>query len=105
MAADHFNGVEQFEADLWRIADDLRANSGLASNEYFMPVIGLIFLRHAANRYYEAQAAIETGQAAGKMPKRPLATADFVNRGQYGAPPDEGIARIADNNSSRQVDL
>ncbi len=39
MAADHFNGVEQFEADLWRIADDLRANSGLASNEYFVPPV------------------------------------------------------------------
>ncbi len=38
MSADHFNGVKQFEADLGRIADDLRANSGLASNEYFMPV-------------------------------------------------------------------
>ncbi len=105
MAADHFDGVDQFEADLWRIADDLRANSGLASNEYFMPVMGLIFLRHSANRYYEAQAAIETDQADVKMPKRQLAKADFVNRWQYGAPPDEGIARIADNSSSRQVDL
>ena len=40
MSADHLNGIEKFEADLWKIADDLRANSGLASNEYFMPVLG-----------------------------------------------------------------
>ncbi len=50
MSGGHFDEVEQFEADLWRMADDLRANSGLASNEYFMPVMGLIFLRHAADR-------------------------------------------------------
>ncbi|MCH8184464.1 MAG: SAM-dependent DNA methyltransferase, partial [Proteobacteria bacterium] len=80
MSAGHFDGVEQFEADLWRIADDLRANSGLASNEYFMPVMGLIFLRHAANRFYAAKAAIEADQAAGKMPKRPLVEADFLKR-------------------------
>ncbi len=80
MSTDHFAGVEQFEADLWRLADDLRANSGLASNEYFMPVMGLIFLRHAANRFYDAKAAIEADQAAGKMPKRPLVEADFLKR-------------------------
>ena len=38
MIADHLTGIEKFEADLWKIADDLRANSGLASNEYFMPI-------------------------------------------------------------------
>ena len=43
----HFDGIEQFEADLWEVADNLRANSNLASNEYFMPIFGLIFLRHA----------------------------------------------------------
>ena len=46
----------------------------------------------------------ETGQATVKMPKRPLANADFVKHRQYGVPPDEAIARIADNNS-RQVEL
>ena len=37
-SVDHFDGVKQFDADLWRTADDLRADSGLASNESFMPV-------------------------------------------------------------------
>ena len=62
MSADHLQGIEKFEADLWKIADDLRANSGLASNEYFMPIMGLIFLRHATNRYYEAKARNRDGQ-------------------------------------------
>ena len=50
-AADHWVDIEHFEAGLWKVTDDLRANSGLASNEYFMPVTGLLFLRHASNRY------------------------------------------------------
>lgn len=80
MVADHFNGLEKFESGLWKIADNLRANSNLASNEYFMPIMGLIFLRHATNRFYEATIAIEADQAAGKMPNRLLVEADFTRR-------------------------
>ena len=80
MIADQLTGIEQFDADLWKMADDLRANSGLASNEYFMPIMGLLFLRQATNRYYEALAAIEADKAAGKMPDRPLVEADFRRR-------------------------
>ena len=80
MTADHLIGIEQFEADLWKVADNLRANSNLASNEYFMPILGLIFLRHATNRYYTAMSAIEEDKAAGRMPNRPLVEADFTRR-------------------------
>ena len=80
MTADHLIGIKQFEADLWKVADNLRANSNLASNEYFMPILGLIFLRHATNRYYAAMSAIEADKAAGKMPDRPLVEADFTGR-------------------------
>ena len=80
MTADHLTGIEQFEAKLWKAADNLRANSNLASNEYFMPILGLIFLRHATNRYYEAMAAIEEDKASGRMPDRPLSESDFTRR-------------------------
>jgi type I restriction enzyme M protein len=80
MSKDHFDDLSQFEADLWQAADNLRANSNLASNEYFMPILGLIFLRHATNRYYTAVEAIEAEKAAGKMPDRPLVEADFTSR-------------------------
>ncbi|WP_425665438.1 type I restriction-modification system subunit M [Sinorhizobium fredii] len=80
MIADHLQGLEKFESGLWKIADTLRANSNLASNEYFMPIMGLIFLRHATNRFYEAKAAIDADKAAGKMPDRPLVDADFTRR-------------------------
>ncbi len=80
MTADHFGGLEKFEAGLWKIADDLRANSGLASNEYFMPIMGLLFLRQATNRYYEALAAIDADKKAGKMPDREPVAGDFARR-------------------------
>lgn len=80
MIADHLTNLEEFEANLWTIADDLRANSNLASNEYFLPILGLLFLRHATNRYHEAVAAIEADKKAGKMPNRKLVEADFTRR-------------------------
>jgi len=43
--------IEVIEKRLWSAADTLRANSNYASNEYFMPVMGLVFLRHAYSRY------------------------------------------------------
>ena len=43
--------IEAVEKRLWSAADTLRANSNFAANEFFMPVMGLIFLRHAYSRY------------------------------------------------------
>ena len=43
--------VKKLEADLWESADLLRAGSKLTSNQYCMPVLGLIFLRYAYSRF------------------------------------------------------
>jgi type I restriction enzyme M protein len=43
--------IQQLEKELWDAADQLRANSKLTAAEYAMPVLGLIFLRHADNRF------------------------------------------------------
>jgi type I restriction enzyme M protein len=80
MTANAFHNIAQIEATLWDAADQLRANSNLPSSEYCMPVLGVIFLRHATNRYESALQAIEADQAAGKSPKRPLGKADFIKR-------------------------
>ena len=80
MIADDLTGLDKLEASLWKVADNLRANSNLASNEYFMPILGLIFLRHATNRYYAALEAIEADKADRRMPDRPLVEADFTRR-------------------------
>jgi len=75
-----FKDIDKLEADLWLAADDLRANSKLTSSDYFLPVLGIIFLRHAANRYEAATRQIKDDQDAGRMPKRKVVDADFVRR-------------------------
>src|SRR5438477_10427745 len=74
------DNLAQFESDLWEAADSLRANSKLTSSDYFMPVLGVIFLRHAANRFEVAAKQIEDEQASGKMPKRKILPADYIRR-------------------------
>lgn len=74
--------IEAIEKRLWSAADLLRANSGLASNEYFMPVMGLIFLRHAYSRYLAVKPGIEAGLPSRGGKTRALTKEDF---GQQGA--------------------
>ncbi len=80
MTPGEFDSIQRLEAELWSAADNLRANSKLTSSEYCMPVLGVIFLRHATTRYENAVAEIEAAKAAGEMPKRPLVKADFIKR-------------------------
>ncbi len=87
MPANALDRIDKIEASLWEAADQLRANSKLTSSEYCMPVLGVIFLRHASNRYDVALAAIQADQDAGCMPKRKLVAADFVRRRALMLPP------------------
>ena len=80
MSQTALNDIEKLEDSLWAAADNLRANSKLTSSEYCMPVLGVIFLRHATNRYDAARQQMRRDQAAGKMPKRPLVKGDFIKR-------------------------
>lgn len=50
--------IRKLEAELWESADLLRAGSKLASNQYCMPVLGLIFLRYAYSRFKMVEAEI-----------------------------------------------
>ena len=43
--------IKRLEATLWKSADTLRANTDLKSTEYSTPVLGLIFLKFADNKY------------------------------------------------------
>lgn len=52
--------LKQLERQLWSAADNLRANSGLKSNQYSTPILGLIFLRFADNIYRRSEEAINT---------------------------------------------
>ena len=50
--------LKKLEADLWRAADSLRANSDLKASEYSTPVLGLIFLKFADNKYRQFEESI-----------------------------------------------
>ncbi len=50
--------LKKLERDLWAAADKLRANSDLKASEYSTPVLGLIFLKFADNKYRQHEAAI-----------------------------------------------
>lgn len=43
--------IKEFKDNLWQTADTLRANSDLKSSEYATPVLGMIFLKFADNKY------------------------------------------------------
>lgn len=70
--------LRKLEAELWRAADQLRANSKLTASEYSMPVLGLIFLRHAYNRFQKVKIEVEqTLPSHPQRGKRPLTKRDF----------------------------
>jgi type I restriction enzyme M protein len=50
--------IRKLESELWESADLLRAGSKLTSNQYCMPVLGLIFLRYAYSRFKIVEAEI-----------------------------------------------
>ena len=59
----------ELQSKLWEAADQLRANSGLKASEYASPVLGLIFLRYADDRF--AQAAENVGPGSARRPIEP----------------------------------
>lgn len=73
--------IEAIEKRLWSAADNLRANSNYASNEYFMPVMGLIFLRHAYSRYLGVKGDIEANLPKRGGKTRALTKEDFSQKG------------------------
>ena len=69
------------ETELWRAADQLRANSKLTASEYSMPVLGLIFLRHAFNRFQKVRIEVEKDLPLHpQRGRRPLTRKDFEEK-------------------------
>jgi len=75
--------IKQLEKQLWDAADDLRANSKLTAAEYKDPVLGLILLRFAQNRFEDAKVKIEKELPINPRTneKRALEKSDFVGEG------------------------
>src|SRR5262249_35522929 len=87
--------IGAIEKRLWASADTLRANSNFASNEYFLPVMGLIFLRHAYSRFLTARAEIEPTLPKRGGNTRSLTKEDFSGRGAIFLKPEAQFDRLA----------
>jgi type I restriction enzyme M protein len=61
---------DALEKRLWAAADQLRANSGLTSQQYSLPVLGLIFLRFAEGRFTKRRTELETTAASSRRGSR-----------------------------------
>jgi type I restriction enzyme M protein len=73
------NQLRQLEDNLWKTADQLRANSKLTASEYSQPVLGLIFLRHAFNRFEKVREEVEKNLPVHpQRGKRPVNKNDFL---------------------------
>jgi type I restriction enzyme M protein len=65
------------EKRLWDAADELRANSKLKSSEYSVPVLGLIFLRYADQKFTKAEKTMPQ-QVSGR---RKIGKSDYQAQG------------------------
>jgi type I restriction enzyme M protein len=78
--------IADLETRLWNAADQLRANSKLKSSEYAVPVLGLIFLRYADQRFQQVHTELENrAREAGS--RRGISKADYHARGVLYLPP------------------
>lgn len=72
--------IRKLEAELWESADLLRQGSKLTSNQYCMPVLGLIFLRYAYGRYKAAEKEILKDRPMRGGRVMPIEASDFAEK-------------------------
>ena len=70
--------IRKLESELWESADLLRAGSKLTSNQYCMPVLGLIFLRYAYSRFKKVEAEILQNRPSRGGRVLPVEASDFT---------------------------
>jgi type I restriction enzyme M protein len=87
MAQKNSNSIEN---RLWDAADELRANSKLKSSEYSVPVLGLIFLRYADQKFAAAEKELE-GKGSGR---RTIGPKDYQALGVMFLPPEARFSNL-----------
>jgi type I restriction enzyme M protein len=89
----------QVRNTLWKAADELRANSSMAPNEYRGPVLGLIFLAYAEHRFEAARPAL----AAKATARRPVTAEDYRAKSVLYVPDEARLSHLV--NMSESADL
>ena len=69
--------IRKLEAELWEAADLLRVDSEVTSQQYCMPVLGLIFLRYAYSRFKYVEGEIVKNLPLRNGRARPVCSDDF----------------------------
>ena len=72
--------IKKLEDDLWTSADLLRSGSALTSNQYCMPVLGLIFLRYAYSRFKMVEAELLKSRPTRNGRPLPIEASDFAEK-------------------------
>ena len=80
--------IKKLEDDLWTSADLLRSGSALTSNQYCMPVLGLIFLRYAYSRFKMVEAELLKSRPTRNGRPLPLEASDFAEKSALFLPKD-----------------
>ena len=88
--------IRKLESELWESADLLRAGSKLTSNQYCMPVLGLIFLRYAYSRFKLVEAEILKDRPVRNGRVLPVEESDFASRSALFLPREAQYAYLVD---------
>lgn len=88
--------IRKLESELWESADLLRAGSKLTSNQYCMPVLGLIFLRYAYSRFklVETEILKDRPMRGGRV--LPVEASDFASRSALFLPREAQYAYLVE---------
>ena len=82
--------LAKVRATLWSAADELRANSKLTPVQYRDPVLGLVFLAYAENRFESVRAAVE----AGATRRNPANVADYKAKSVLYVPDESRLSYL-----------
>lgn len=88
--------IRKLEAELWESADLLRSGSKLTSNQYCMPVLGLIFLRYAYSRFQLVEVEITKNRPMRNGRAMPVTANDFIARSALFLPREAQYAYLVD---------
>ena len=98
--------IRKLETELWEAADLLRADSKVTSQEYCMPVLGLIFLRYAYSRFKFVEADILKDRPVRNGRVLPVEAADFKTKSAIFLPEEaryDYLLNLPDNTDMGQA--
>lgn len=84
--------LAKVRSTLWSAADELRANSKLTPGQYRDPVLGLVFLAYAENRFEAVRGEVEAKASA----RNPATIADYKAKSVLFVPNEARLSHLND---------